>query len=82
MCIQLLTVRGKDLGRRDPVSESLDRDGDGAIPEFVERKGELPDDRTGRKNVVVAKLRIRVDLKILIADIAAADKRDRIVDDQ
>ena len=49
---------------------------------MVERIGKLPDDRTCGKNVVIAKLGFRVDLKVLIADIASADKRDRVVDEQ
>src|ERR1700734_3082425 len=57
-------------------------DREAAAPELVEGRGEPNGDRTGGEYIGVGELGIRVHLKILIADIAAADQRRGIVDDQ
>jgi len=44
--------------------------------------GELTRDRTCGKRVVIGELRARIHLKILVADVAAADESDGVVDDE
>ena len=65
-----------------PVIDRLNRNHLGRVPEFVEYAGQMLHDGTHGHHIVVTELRIRVDLKVLIADVAAADERDRIVGHQ
>jgi len=53
-----------------------------AVPELVERGGKFADDRPRGHDIVVRELRLGVDLEILIADVAAADERQRAVGHQ
>ena len=86
--LHLLAMFGQDLAilgqggiRRRALRKRADRDRDGAVPELVECRRELLDDRARGKYIVIGELGFRIDLEILIADIAPADERDRIVDD-
>ena len=56
--------------------------GEAAVPVLIKDRGELSGDGTCRENVVIGELGIRVHLKVLIADISAADERNGIVDEQ
>src|SRR4029077_2799691 len=68
--------------RRLSACKRLGRDRQGAVPEFVEGRGELFRDRASDEHVVVRKLGIGVDLKVLVTDIASAEERCGIVHDE
>ena len=58
------------------------RNGEAAVPELIKGRGKLHGDRTCGENVVVSELGVGVHLKVLIANIAAANERHGIVHDQ
>ena len=80
--VQDLALFPQGDGGRLAGEQRLRRDGQGAAPEFVESRRKLPGDRTASEDIVVGELRLGVDLEVLVADIAPADQRDRIVHDQ
>ena len=52
-----------------------------AVPEFVKGLVQLANDRPHGKDIVITKLRLRINLKILVPNIASAYERDRVVSD-
>src|SRR5208282_2699830 len=64
------------------AAQGLRGDCQGAVPVFVEGPRQIVDDGAAHKYIVVGELRRRINLEILIADIAAADEGDRIIRDQ
>ena len=65
-----------------PAVQRLDRYGKRAVPIFVERRGQFSHQRSGYEYVIVGVLGVGIDLKIGVADIAAADERGRVVGDE
>ena len=74
-------IGGQSLVRSRAISQRTGRNRHRVVPELVERRRQFLDDRPRGKHIVVRHLGIRVDLEILVADIASADQRDRVVDD-
>jgi hypothetical protein len=67
--------------RRMPFVDGQSWNGQAAVPELIECARQILNHGPGDDDVVVAELGLRIDLEILIADIASADDRDRIVRD-
>ncbi len=50
-----------------------------AVPEPVEHFRQVPDNRTGRSDIEVAKVEHRIHLEVVVAHVAPADDRQRVV---
>ena len=81
----LLAQAGQDGieigGAIGALDDGRDRHGRGAVPVSVEYPRQIADDRPDRQHVQIAKIGDGVHAVVVVADIAAADDRRRIVGD-
>src|SRR4029077_3233887 len=49
------------------------------VPELLESSGELVHHRAGNEHIVIGELRLRIDLKVLVANVATAHQGDYTV---
>ncbi len=79
MLVQLTPLPCKLGWRRPAARERLDRYGNRAVPVVVKGGRQLRYQGSAHENVIVRVLGVGIDLKIGIADIAAADQGRRVV---
>ena len=53
-----------------------------AVPILIKGRGQRVNDRAGNKDVVICELGFRIDLKVLVANVAPANQRQRVIRDQ
>ena len=81
MRVELPAVRDQVGAARRAARERPRRNGQRGVPEKIEGVRQASHHGAGGEHVVVAELRVGIDLEIRIGNVAPADERDRIVDD-